>query len=166
VLQPPGLSGSYRPVPAQMHAISLAQETSNDSPRAAAIEHATYLGGYQAGYSGPGIRLLLTAALAYRSAVAVHRVDTDPATLRIAAAQVNGHLLAAPDGAPGTDPVLIRGSLPYNGRPLPLVYLVWREGRFAYAILIEGRRATIRTALRLAVEQDAQDRGAGSESTT
>jgi hypothetical protein len=44
-----------------------------------------------------------------------------------------------------------------------VVYFIWREGRFAYAILVEGRRATIRTALRLAAEQDAQARRVGSD---
>lgn len=166
VLQPRSLPASYRPLRTQMHPISLAQETSNDSRRAASIERATYLGGYQAGYARPGIRFLFTAALAYTSAVAVHRVDTDPGTLQIAAAQVNGRLVAAPHGAPGADPVLIEGSLPYHGRSLPVVYFVWREGRFAYAIFIEGGRATLRTALRLAAEQDAQDRRMDSRATT
>jgi len=123
----------------------------------AAIERATYLGGYQAGYTKPGIRLLLTAALAYKSAAAPHRVDTDPSTLRIAAAQLNGRLVPAPPEAPGADPVLIEGALPYRGHVLPVAYYIWREGRFVYAILIEGRRATLPEALQMAATQDAQD---------
>ena len=157
VLRRPSLPASYRAVPAQMHLISLAQETSNDSPRTAAIERATYLGGYQAGYTKPGIRLLLTAALAYKSAAAPHRVDTDPSTLRIAAAQLNGRLVPAPPGAPGADPVLIEGALPYRGHVLPVAYYIWREGRFVYAILMAGPRATLPEALQLAAAQDAQD---------
>lgn len=158
VLRPPALPAGYRVAPAQAHLISLAQETSNDSRRAAAIERATYLGGYQAGYRGPGIRLLVTAALVYASAASVHRVDTDPATLRIAAAQMNGHLVHPPRGAPGADPVLIEGSLPFHGRPLPIAYYIWRRGKSAFAVFLEGRRATIAEAIRLANLQDAQDR--------
>jgi hypothetical protein len=157
VLRRPRLPKSYRAVPAQMHPVSLVQETSNDSPRAAAIERATYLGGYQAGYTRPGVRLLITVALAYKSANAVHQVDTDPSTLRIAAAQMNGRLVPAPPGAPGADPVLIEGALPSHGHVLPVAYYIWREGRFAYAIFMEGRRATLPEALRLAAAQDAQD---------
>jgi hypothetical protein len=140
-----------------MHPISLAQETSNDSPRTAAIERATYLGGYQAGYTKPGVRLLLTIALAYRSAGAPHRVDTDPATLRTAAAQLNGHLVQPLPGAPGADPVLIKGALPYHRHRLPVAYYIWREGRFVYAIFMEGPRATLPEALRIAAAQAAQD---------
>jgi hypothetical protein len=139
-----------------MHAISLAQETSNDSPRAAAIERATYLGGYQAGYTKPGVRLLLIAALAYKSASAPHRVDTDPATLRIAAKQLNGRLVPAPPGAPGADPVLIEGALPSRGQVLPLAYYIWRGGRFVYAILMVGRQAAPGEVLHLAAAQQAQ----------
>lgn len=140
-----------------MHPISLAQETSNDSPRTAAIERATYLGGYQAGYAKPGVRLLLTIALAYKSADAPHRVDTDPATLRTAAAQVNGHLVQPPPGARGADPVLIEGALPYHRHLLPIAYYIWREGRFVYAIFMEGPGATLAEALRIAAAQAAQD---------
>jgi hypothetical protein len=157
VLRRPSLPASYRAVPAQTHLISLAQETSNDSPRSAAIEGATYLGGYQAGSTRPGVRLLLTAALAYKSAGAPHRVDTDPATLRIAAAQLNGRLVPAPPGAPGADPILIEGALPYHGHVLPVAYYIWREGRFVYAILMEGRRATLPAVIQMAAAQDAQD---------
>jgi hypothetical protein len=140
-----------------MHLISLAQEISNDSPRTAAIERATYIGGYQAGYTKPGVRLLLTAALVYTSADAPHRVDTDPDTLRIATAQFNGRAVPAPPGAPGADPVLIQGALPFHRHLLPVAYYFWREGRFVYAIFMEGRQATPRAALRLAAAQDAQD---------
>jgi hypothetical protein len=157
VLRRPRRPASYRSVPAQMHPISLAQETSNDSPRAAAIERAAYLGGYQAGYTKPGVRLLITVALAYKSANALHRVDTDPGTLRIAAAQMNGRLVPAPPGAPGADRVLIEGALPFQGHLLPVAYYIWREGRFAYAIFVEGRRAALPEALQLAAAQDAQD---------
>ncbi|HEX5249794.1 MAG TPA: hypothetical protein VFW14_09030 [Gaiellales bacterium] len=156
-LRRPSLPASYRAVAAQMHPISLAQETSNDSPRTAAIERATYLGGYQAGYTKPGVRLLLTIALAYKSPGAPHQVDTDPRGLRIAAAQLNGRLVPAPPGAPGADPVLIEGALPYRGHVLPVAYYIWREGRFVYAIFMEGRRATLPEALQLAAAQDAQD---------
>jgi hypothetical protein len=157
VLRRPSLPAAYRAVQAQMHLISLAQETSNDSPRTAAIERATYLGGYQAGYTKPGIRLLLTIALAYKSAGAPHRVDTDPRGLRIAAAHLNGRLVPAPPGAPGADPVLIEGALPYRGHVLPVAYYIWREGRFVYAIFMAGNRATLPEALQMAAAQDAQD---------
>jgi hypothetical protein len=103
------------------------------------------------------VRLLLTAALAYKSADAPHRVDTDPSTLRIAAAQLHGRLVQAPPGAPGADPVLIAGALPYRGHVLPVAYYIWREGRFVYAIFMEGRRATLADALQMAAAQDAQD---------
>lgn len=158
VLQPSDLGGGYAPDPANTHTISLAQETSNDSARAAAIEQATYLGGYQAGFRRPGVDMLLSTALAYTSANAVHEVDTDPDTIRITASELHGRELPVPAGAPGADPLLVQGTVPFNGRPHPADFYVWRRGSFAFAIFMIGRRADVRAVIRLAQLQDARIR--------
>jgi hypothetical protein len=158
VPQESDLGGGYARFPADTHPISITQETSNDSARAAAIEQATYLGGYQAAFHRPGVAVLLSTALAYTSASAVHQVDTDPQTIRISAAQLHGRRLPIPAGAPGLDPLLIQGALLLNGRRLPAEFYVWRRGTFAFAIFMVGRRADVRTVVSLARLQDARIR--------
>lgn len=158
VLQVSDLGGGYARFPTNTHAVSIAQETSNDSPRAAAIEQATYLGGYQAAFRRPGVAVLLSTALAYTSASAVHQVDTDPQTIRITAAELHGRRLPIPAGAPGVDPLLIQGTTRLNGRRLPAAFYVWRRGTFAFAIFMIGRRADVRAVVSLARLQDARIR--------
>jgi hypothetical protein len=158
VLQVPDLGGGYARLPTDTHPISLAQETSNDSARATAIEQATYLGGYQTAFHRPGVDVLLSTALAYTSASAVHQVDTDPQTIRITAADLHGRRLPIPAGAPGVDPLLIQGTTLLNGRRLPADFYVWRRGTFAFAIFMIGRRADVRAVVSLAQLQDARIR--------
>jgi len=158
VLQASDLGSAYARDPADTHAISLAQETSNDSPRAAAIEQATYLGGYQAAFRRPGVDVLLSTALAYTSVSAPHQVDTDPQTIRITAADLHGRQLPIPAGAPGADPLLIQGTIRIHGRRQPADFYLWGRGSFAFAIFMVGRRAGPRAVVRLAQLQDARIR--------
>jgi hypothetical protein len=154
VLQLADLESGYVPVAKETRIVPLSEELKGDSPSTRPVDRAGFRGGYEALYAGAMNSGVLSEVLTYKTESSATTVYADTTGLHKLIAQLHGRRDHTPSGAPGTDPIMITGSIPVQGSSEPAYLLAWRHSTVLEIVLQWGPDASAAHLVSLANRQD------------
>ena len=155
VLQQSDLGAGYTVVPAATQPVTRTAELSNESPKARAADRRSWLGGYDATFSGHN-SLVVSLGANYTSAGDAAISFADPVGRAAFDRSFHAHAVKTPAGAPGENGSMRVGSTILRGKTVPVRAYLWQHGRALGGIVILGATASSENVLGLARKEDAR----------